>query len=183
MAGGNDYRDMAAGVDITNQGTITLATTQKALWLPARTLVLARDFKVGKTWKLTAGIILVTDGTAGNYIFGVGFGTGDAPAVIVIGASVAGTTVQTQLVIMEAWITVRSIGAAGTVSMYGRIQANVAVLASTLQPYNFPTAGVTVVSTLDMSLNTGAITFQAQRSGVGVWTAACAGVPLLEALN
>lgn len=183
MAGGNDYRDMAAAVDIVNQGAITLATTQKALWLPARTLIPARDFRVNKTWKLTAGIILVTDGTAGNYVFGCGCGTGDAPAVIVVGASVAGTVSQTQLVIMEAWITCRSIGAAGTLSIYGRIQANVAVLASTLQPYNFPTAGVTVVSTLDMSLNTNAITFQAQRSGTGVWTATCAGVPLLEALN
>ena len=183
MAGGNDYRDMAAAIDVIDQGSITLATTQKALWLPARTLILAKDWKVGKTWKLTAGIKLVADGTAANYVFGCGVGTGDAPAVIVVGASVAATVSQTQLAIMEAWITCRTLGTAGTVSIYGRIQANVAILASTLQPYNFPTAGVTVVSTLDMSLNTNAATFQAQRSGAGVYTAVAAGVPLLEALN
>lgn len=183
MAGGNDYVDMANAIDVVDQGAITLATTLKALWLPARTLVLAKDYKMGKTWRLTAGIKLVTDGTAGNYVFGVGFGTGDNPAVQVIGATVAGTVSQTFLAIMEAWITVRGLGTAGTVSMYGRIIAAVGILASTLQPYVFPAAGVTVVSTLDMSLNTNAPTFQCQRSGAGVWTATCVGVPLLEALN
>ena len=183
MAGGNDYRDMAANVDILDQGPITLATTQKACWAAARTLIPAKDFRVGKTWKLTAAIKLVADGTASNYVFGAGCGTGDAPAVIVVGSSVAATVSQTQLAIMEAWMTVRSIGTAGTVSIYGRVQANVAILASTLQPYNFPTAGTTVVSTLDMTLNTNAFTFQIQRSGAGVYTATCVGVPLLEALN
>lgn len=183
MAGGNDYRDMAAAIDVVDQAAITLSTTQKALWAPARTIILAKDFKVGKTWKLTAGLKLVTDGTSGNYVFGAGIGTGDAPAVIVVGPTVAGTVSQTLMAVMEAYMTVRSIGAAGTVSIYGEIRASVGLVASTLQPYIFPSAGATVVSTLDMTLNTGAFTFQCQRSGAGVWTATCVGVPLLEALN
>lgn len=183
MAGGNDYRDMAATIDVVDQAAITLLTTQAALWAPARTLIPASAWRVNKTFKLTAGIRFVTDVTAGNYVFGAGVGTGNAPAVIVVGATVAGVVSQTQLAIMEAWFTCRSIGTAGTVSIYGKIYANVALLASTLQPYGFPTGGVTVVSTLDMTLNTNALTFQAQRSGAGVWTATCVGVPLLEALN
>jgi hypothetical protein len=183
MAGGNDYRDMAAAIDVVDQGSITLATTQKALWLPARTLILAKDWRVNKTWKLTAGIKLVTDGTAGNYVFGCGVGTGDAPAVIVVGSSQAGVVSKTFMAIMEAWITCRSIGVSGTVSIYGMITPDLSGVLSTALPYVFPTAGVTVVSTLDMSLNTNAATFQAQRSGAGVWTAVAAGVPLLEALN
>ena len=183
MAGGNDYRDMAAAVDVLDQGSITLATTQKALWLPARTTIPARDFRVNKTWKLTACIKFVTDGTGGNYILGAGVGTGDAPAVIVIGPSVAGTISQTLIGRMEAYFTVRTIGAAGTISIWGEASVSVGLLASTLQPYLFPQAGATVVSTLDMGLNTSAFTFQCQRSGVGVWTATCVGVPLLEALN
>lgn len=183
MAGGNDYRDTAAPIDVLDQAAITLATTQKALWAPARTIIPASDWKVSRTWKLTAGIKLVTDGTSGNYVFGAGVGTGDAPAVIVVGPSVAGTVSQTLMAIMIAYMTVRSIGAAGTVSIWGEIRASVGILTSTLQPYIFPSAGATVVSTLDMTLNTGAFTFQAQRSGAGVWTATAVGVPLLERLN
>lgn len=183
MAGGNDYRDMAAAVDVVDQASITLATTQKALWAPARTLVLASDWRVNRTWKLTAAIKFVTDGTAGNYVFGAGVGTGDAPAVIVVGSSQAGVVSKTFLAIMTAYFTCRSIGTTGTVSIYGEISADLSGVLSTAQPYIFPTAGVTVVSTLDMTLNTNAMTFQAQRSGAGVWTAVCAGVPLLERLN
>jgi hypothetical protein len=183
MAGGNDYRDMGAAIEILDQGAITLSTTQKALWAASKTLIPASDFKVGRTWKLTAGLKLVTDGTAGNYVFGAGIGTGDAPAVIVIGPTVAGTVSQTLMAVMEAYMTVRALGASGTVSIWGEIRASVGILASTLQPYIFPSAGGTVVSTLDMTLNTGAFTFQAQRSGAGVWTATCVGVPLLERLN
>lgn len=183
MAGGNDYRDMAAAIDVLDQAAITLSTTQKALWAPARTVIPASMWKVGKTFMLTAAIKFVTDGTAGNYVFGAGVGTGDAPAVIVVGPSVAGTVSQTLLAFLTAVYTCRSIGTAGTVSIWGQIEAPVGLIASTLQPYIFPTAGGTVVSTLDMTLNTSAFTFQAQRSGAGVWTATCVGVPLLEALN
>ena len=183
MAGGNDYRDMAAAIDVADQGVITLSTTQKALWAPARTVIPASMWKVNKTFKLTACIKFVTDGTAGNYVFGAGVGTGDAPAVIVVGPTVAGTVSQTLTGVMEAYFTCRSLGTAGTVSIWGEARISVGLLASTLQPYIFPSAGATVVSTLDTTLNTSAFTFQAQRSGAGVWTATCVGVPLLEALN
>lgn len=179
----NFYRDLFSPPEVLDQSPITLATTQKALWTAPKTLLPANFWWVGKTMKLTAAIKLVTDGTAGNYVFGAGAGTGDAPAVIVIGATVAGTTSQTQLAIMEAYFQCRTLGTGGTLSIWGRIQANVAVLASTLQPYNFPSAGGTVVSTLDMTLATTALTFQCQRSGVGVWTATCVGGPFLEELN
>lgn len=183
MAGTNGYRDLACAVDVVDQAAITLSATQKALWAPARTLILAKDWTVGRTWKLTAGIKLVTDGTAGNYVFGCGVGTGDAPAVIVVGSSQAGVVSKTFMAIMEAWITCRTIGTAGTVSIYGKITPDLSGILSTALPYVFPTAGATVVSTLDMTLSTGAATFQCQRSGAGVWTATCVGVPLLEALN
>lgn len=183
MGSTNEYRDMFSPVEVLDQTAVTLATTQKGLWALPKTLIPANFWKVGKTMKLTAAIKLVTDGTAGNYVFGAGAGIVDAPAVIVVGATVAGTVSQTQLAIMEAYFTCRTLGPTGTLSIWGRIQANVAVLASTLQPYNFPTAGGTVVSTLDMTLATTGLTFQCSRSGAGVWTAQCVGGPLLEEIN
>lgn len=179
----SNYRDMFNPVEVIDQTAITLSTTQKALWAPAKTLVPANWWWVGKTVKLTAAIKLVTDGTAGNYVFGAGAGTGDAPAVIVVGPTVAGTVSQTLMAIMEATYECRLLGTAGTIAIFGEIRASVGVLASTLQPYLFPSAGGTVVSTLDLTLATTALTFQCQRSGAGVWTAACVGGPYLEELN
>jgi hypothetical protein len=182
MAGGNDYRDMFSPVEVLDQGVITLATTQKALWTAPKTLLPANFWKVGKTMKLTAAVKMVTDGTAGNYVFGAGAGTGDAPAVIVVGSSQASVTSKTFLMIFEAWFTCRLLGTAGTLSIWGRAFADLSGVLSTAQPYVFPTTGTTVVSTLDMTLATTALTFQAQRSGVGVYTATTVGL-FLEAMN
>jgi hypothetical protein len=183
MGSTNFYRDMFNSPEVLDQAAITLATTQKALWTPPKTLIPANWWWVGKVVKLTAAIKFVTDGTAGNYVFGAGAGTGDAPAVIVVGSSQAGIVSKTFLAIMEATYECRSLGTAGTLAIFGEIRPDLSGLLSTTTPYIFPTAGATVVSTLDMTLATTALTFQAQRSGAGVWTAACVGGPYLEELN
>jgi len=178
------YRDLRAPVSIIDESAITLATTQKALWPVARTILPANAWYVGKTYKITAALKLVTDGTAGNYVFGMGYGAGDAPAVIVISASRAAVVSFTGLAIMEGYATCRSlgVGTAATLSMWGIIVPELGAVLSTNQPILFPTAGTTVVSTFDPTVGTNALTFQAQRSGAGVYTITTVGL-FMEALN
>jgi len=167
---------------IVDESAITLGTAQKALWAPALTMIPANYWRPGRTIRVTAFGKATTDGTAGNYVFGVGYGAGDAPTPTVSGATVAGTVSQTNIS-WTAWaiIECRSRGATGTVRMFGEWRPAVALLASTLQPYTFPSSAP-ADSTIDTTVATNAITFQLQRSGAGVWTATTTNV-ILEELN
>lgn len=182
MADGIFYRDVRVPPVIVDQAAITLATTMKALWTTPSTVLPANYWQPGKTVSLTAHLKFVTDGTAGNYVFGMACGVGDAPAVIVGSSSQAGVTAKTFSVIMEGYATCRTIGTAGTLSMWGRAMPDLSGVLSTAQPILFPTAGVTVVSTLDTTLGTSSLNFQAQRSGAGVWTALATNI-YMEAMN
>lgn len=164
---------------ITDEAAITLSTTMKALWLPAKTLLPAGFWYARKTVRLTAFGKATTDGTAGNYVFELGYGSGDAPTPLVAGATVAGTVSQTNVSWKaEAIIECRSVGTSGVLRMWGQWSPAVALLASTLQPYIFPASAPADV-TVDTTAGTNALTFQAQRSGAGVWTMTTTGI-LLE---
>lgn len=155
---------------VADESPITLATTQKALWLPAKTLIPTGVWYPGKIVKLTAFGKATSDGTAGNYVFGVALGAGDAPAAIVTGATVAGTVSRTNDTWMaEAFAECRSFGTAGVLRLWGFISPVVSLLASTLQPYIIPAATPADIS-FDFTVGTNALTLQAQRSGAGVWT-------------
>jgi hypothetical protein len=185
IAGGADgifYRDQR-GTIFVDEAAITLATTQKALWVPARTILPATYFnRPGKTVKISAFGKATTDGTAGNYVFELGYGSGDAPTPLVIGATVAGSTSQTNITWRaEGYMELRSIGATGTCRLYGQWSPAVALLASTLQPYLFPASAPADV-TIDTTAGTNALTFQLQRSGAGVWTATTTNLSF-EAIN
>lgn len=183
MADGIYYRDMRQPFLIADESAaITLATTQKALWIPNKTILPAGYWTVGKTVKLTAAVKLVTDGTAGNYVFAMAYGAGDAPAPIVISASRAAVVSFTGLCIIEGYAVCRSTGTAGTLSMWGKAVPELGAVLSTAQPILFPTLGVTVVSTIDTTVGTNALTFQLQRSGAGVYTSTLVGL-VMEALN
>jgi hypothetical protein len=175
------YRSLWLPSHLTaDEGAITLATTMKALWLPAKTLIPAGFWYPGKKVKLTAFIKATTDVTAGNYVFGMGLGAGDAPAAIVTGATVAGTVSRTNDT-MEAhgYAECRTFGTAGILRLWGGWEPVVSLLASTLQPYKFP-ATLPADITFDFTVNTNALTFQAQRSGAGVWTMATTGLLMEE---
>jgi hypothetical protein len=182
MADGIYYRDMRQPFVTADQSAITLSTTQKALWAPALTILPANYWTVGKTVKLTASLKLVTDGTAGNYVFGMAYGAGDAPAPIVISASRAAVVSFTGHCVMEGYATCSAVGTAGTLRQWGFAIAELGAVLSTAQPITFPTAGVVTVSTIDTTVGTNALTFQLQRSGAGVYTATTTGL-IMEALN
>lgn len=182
MADGIFYRDLREPHIIVDEGAVTLSTTMKSLWLPARTILPANYWRVGKTVKVTAFGKVTTDGTAGNYVFELAYGSGDAPAPLAAGATVAGTVSQTNVSWMaEGYMECRSIGTSGTARMWGTWRPVVAVLASTLQPYLFPASAPADI-TIDTTVGTNALTFQLQRSGAGVWTATTTNL-LMEALN
>jgi hypothetical protein len=165
---------------LLDETAVTLATTMKALWPAARTSLPANYWYVGKVVKITAFGKVTTDGTAGNYVFELGYGSGDAPTPLVAGATVAGTVSQTNIS-WSAWAYAecRTIGATGTLRMWGQWSPAVAVLASTLQPYVFPASAPADV-TVDTTVGTNALTFQLQRSGAGVWTATTTNILLEE---
>lgn len=153
-----------------DEAPITLATTMKALWLPAKTLLPAGFWYPGKIVEIIAFGKATTDGTAGNYIFEVGLGAGDAPAALVTGATVAGTVSQTNVTWQSRiYAECRTFGTAGVLRLWGAITPVVALLASTLQPYLMPNVTPADI-TFDFTASTNALTLQAQRSGAGVWT-------------
>lgn len=165
---------------LVDESSVTLATTMKALWPAARTMLPANYWYVGKTVELVAFGKATTDGTAGNYVFELAYGAGDAPTPLVAGATVAGTVSQTNIT-WSAWayIECRAIGATGILRMWGQWSPAVALLASTLQPYVFPGSAPADVS-IDTTVGTNALLFQLQRSGAGVWTALTTGIILKE---
>lgn len=167
---------------LVDEAAVTLATTMKALWPAARTILPATFWYPGKILKISAFGKMTTDGTAGNYVFELGYGSGDAPTPLVAGRTVAGTVSQTNIT-WNAWayMECRTIGASGTCRMWGRWEPDVAILASTLSPYLIPSATPADV-TIDTTVGTNAPTFQLQRSGAGVWTATTTAI-VLEELN
>jgi hypothetical protein len=177
------YRNLRSVSHIlVDESPVTLATTMKALWPPARTITPANFWYVGKTVKITAFGKVTTDGTAGNYVFEMAYGSGDAPTPLVAGATVAGTVSQTNIT-WSAWgyAECRAIGTSGTLRLWGQWSPAVAVLASTLQPYVFPNATPADTS-IDTTVGTNGLTFQLQRSGAGVWTATTTDL-IIEELN
>lgn len=164
-----------------DETAITLATTQKALWLPAKTLIPAGVWYPGKIMKVTAFGKATTDGTAGNFVFAAALGAGDAPAAIVVGATVAGTVSQTNVTWhAELYAECRTFGTAGILRLWGFMRPAVALLASTLQPYLIPNATPADVS-FDFTSGANALTLQAQRSGAGVWSMATTSLHLQDA--
>jgi hypothetical protein len=185
IAGGADtalWRDVRQPYTIADQSAITLASTQKALWTPALTILPANYWYVGKIVKLTAFIKAVTGTTPGNYAFAMAYGAGDAPAPIVASVARAAVASQTSVIMIEGYAICRSIGTAGTLSMWGHARADLALMLSTNQPSLFPSGGTTVVSTIDTTVGTNAVTFQMSRSGSTAETAAAVGL-VFEALN
>jgi hypothetical protein len=185
IAGGAEggYRNLRAVSSIlVDESAVTLVTTMKSLWPVARTTLPANFWWPGKRVKLTVWGKVTTDGTAGNYVFEMAYGSGDAPTALVAGATVAGTVSQTAKVWKaEGYAECRTVGATGTLRMMGQWSPVVSVLASTLQPYEFPENTPADV-TIDTTASGNALTYQLQRSGAGVWTATTTNI-FLEELN
>ena len=181
MADGPHYRDTRTPFVVADQAGITLTTTHKALWSPTLTLLPANYWWVGKTIKLTA-YLKITTGTAGNYTYAMAYGAGDNPTPKVQSSARAYVaSVGPFGAFMQGYATCRSIGTAGTLAMWGMVYTDLAAQLSTAQPNVFPNDGVTVVSTVDTTVATNALTFQMIASA-GTHTVVTTNL-LMEALN
>jgi hypothetical protein len=181
-ADGIFYRDSRQPFLIADESPITLATTMKGLWLYPKSILPANYWTVGKLVKVTAWGKATTDGTAGNYVFGLGYGASDAPTSLGSGATVAGSTSQSNITWRaEAWFRCRTTGATGSLMAFGQWAPAVAVLASTLQPYTVP-ASAAAATSIDTTVGTNSLMMTLQRSSTGVWTATTQEL-VVEALN
>jgi hypothetical protein len=183
MADGVNYRDLRQPFVTADMPAITLAATQKMLWAYAGspTQLPANYWFVGKTVKLSALLKFVTGATPGNLTLGMMYGAADAAAPNVTSEAIAANASLTKSIFIQGYATCRSVGTSGTLAMWGcgHVDATTIALTGT---YIFPIGGVTVVSTIDTTVGTNHLCFQAMRSGSTAETIAPVGLTF-EALN
>lgn len=182
------WRDLRSPWQVTDLPSITLTTTQKMLWAPGAGNPMG-NFpafywdKIGKCVKLTA-LLKWTSGTAGNIAVGMAYGAADAAAPNVVSATRAAiASVGPFLVRMEGYATLATQpGTAASLSLCGFVDFPIDLMLSTVGgSFGFPSAGVTVVSTIDTTVGTNGLFFQALRSaGTDTVVPVCV---KMEALN
>jgi hypothetical protein len=187
VRGGADgifYVDSRPPFLIADQGNITLGTAMKALWgvgAGSPTILPANYWTLGKRIRLTANLKWTAVANTNTIQVAMAYGAADAPAAVVAATAVtpvSGTSVFSVYITGNA--TCRSIGTAGTLSMWGICHMPAGLTAGGAQP--FPSAGVTVVSTVDTTVGTNALFFEALRATAGTDTVAATDI-FQEALN
>lgn len=162
----NDLREPFISADIT---AVTLSSTDKALYPPSNFPVLGGQYfaRPGKKIRIRLFGRMTTAVTPGNLTIDVYYGDGtDANGVLLASsAAVALTASQTNL----SWecdveVHCRTTGSTGTLFATGMFNANVAVLASTLQPVMIPASAPAVSGACDLTAAK-IISVQAKRSG------------------
>lgn len=184
MADGIFYRDTRQPFSVADLTGTTLTTTQKMLWATGAaspTILPANYWTLGKTVKLTANIKWTAVANTNALTMGMAYGAADAPAAIVLSSAITPVSSTTTFsVFMQGYATCRSIGTAGTLSMWGVALAPIGLVAA--GNITWPTAGVTVVSTIDTTVGTNALSFTAARATAGTDTVLATNL-LMEALN
>ena len=169
MADGLFYNDLREPFIAADIASVTLATTDKALYPPSNFPVLGGQYfaRLGKKLKIRLFGRMTTGTTPGNGTFDVYYGTGaDANGTILASsATVALTASQTNLSWMaEVSVHCRSIGSAGTLFCTSYALFNNAVLANTLQPLLIPASAPAVSGSIDLTA-ANIISVQFKRSG------------------
>jgi hypothetical protein len=190
IEGGADgiyYRDRRLPHLVADQTGITMLTTQLQTWAVGAispTILPANYWTVGKSVKLTANLKWTCVANTNNITIGMCYGAAAAPTAIVVSSAMAATSSTTVFdVYIEGYATCRSTGTAGTLSMFGIAHVPVAMIASTVQTgVVFPSAGVTVVSTIDTTVGTNALSFTAARAVAAGDTVVATDI-FFEALN
>lgn len=162
----NDMREPFIGADPTS---VTLSTTDKALYPAANFPVLGGQYfaRIGKALKIRLFGRITTGTTPGNLTFDLYYGSGaDATGTIICSsAAVALTASQTNLSWMAEFdVHCRSLGATGTLFGTGFALFNNAVLANTLQPLLIPASAPAVSGSVDLTA-ANILSVQAKRSG------------------
>ena len=162
------YVDTRAPHLSADVAAVTLSTTDKALIPVANLPILGSNYFsfIGKLVRLRMFGRITTGATPGNGTVDVYWGSGaDANGTIICSsAAVALTASQTNLTWeLELFIRCRAMGASGSLFGLGMFNANVGVLASTLQPVMIPASAPAAV-TVDLTA-ANVISPQFKRSG------------------
>jgi hypothetical protein len=149
--------------------TVTLAGTNKALYTPGNFPILGGHFFgfIGKKLHIRLFGKITTGATPGNLQLGIYYGDGtDANGVLLASsAAFALTASQTNLSWeMDVYVRCLTPGSAGTLLATGIFNANVGVVASTLQPVMIPASAAGASAACDLSAAK-IISVQALRSG------------------
>lgn len=184
-AGDIYYRDRRQPFLIADSATsVTLSTTQKTLWAvgaTSPTILPANFWTLGRAVKITANLKWTAVANTNAVTIGMCYGAADAPACNVVATAVtpvSGTS--TFSVNISGYAECRSIGSSGTLSLWGVALAPAGL--TTAGPITFPSAGVTVVSTIDTTSAANALSFQALRATAGTDTVVATNI-IMEALN
>lgn len=169
MADGLFYNDLREPFFVSDLSAVTLATTAKALYTPSAFPVLGGQYfaRPGKKLFIRMFGKITTAATPGNGQFDVYWGTGaDANGTIICSSTaVALTASQTNLSwYLDLWVRCVTTGSTGTLYGVGQWGANVAVLASTLQPVMIPASAAAVSGSVDLTA-ANIISVQFKRSG------------------
>ena|SRR4249920_1847212 len=156
MADGLFYNDLREPFIAADQGTITLATTAKALYTASAFPVLGGQYfaRVGKKLRIRLFGKMTTGATPGNGSFNVYYGTGaDANGVaIMTGTPIAlvanGTNLSWEA---ELFIHCRSTGSTGTLFCTGKADFNVGLVLSTNAPIFLPASNALVSAACDLT--------------------------------
>jgi hypothetical protein len=183
-ADGIFYRDLRQPFIVADIASVTLATTQKVLWAvgaSSPTILPANYWTVGKTVQITANLKWTAVANTNGITPGMQYGAADAAACNVAATAVTPvSSTSTFDVFALGYATCRSIGTAGTLSMWGFFSLPIGLTVNS--PATFPSAGVTVVSTIDTTVGTNAVSFQAARATAAGDTVVVTNL-LMEALN
>jgi hypothetical protein len=156
MADGLFYVDSRAPFISADVAAVTMAATAKAIVPVANIPILGANYFsfIGKAIRIRLYGRITTVATPGNITVQFMYGTGaDANGVVVAAsAATALTASQTSMSFqMEGIIRCRSLGATGTLFGTGMFSANVAVLASTLQPVMIPATAPAASASCDLT--------------------------------
>jgi hypothetical protein len=169
-AGGLYYQDTRLPFNIADFSAVTLAATNKQLWLAAEyTPTYKNDWSPGKTFHLKAFGKMTTAATPGNLTVAVYYGTADALTTL-LATSAALTLIASQTNISwryEGYTTCRAVGASGSLIHTGILEIGTAVVAAgqALVP-----ASAAAAVTCDLTATSG-ISLQMARSGSTAETA------------
>lgn len=169
MMDGPFYLDLREPHFVSDLAAVTLSTTAKALYTASAFPVLGGQYfaRPGKRLRVRAFGKITTAATPGNGSFDIYYGTGaDANGVVLASSAALALTASQTNLSWELDLIVRCIttGSAGTLRCHGYWGANVAVLASTLQPAMIPASANVDSSACDLTAAL-IISVQFKRSG------------------
>lgn len=135
MSDGLFYNDLREPFLAADQSTVTLASTDKALYTASAFPVLGGQYfaRVGKKLRIRAFGKITTAATPGNGTWALYYGTGADANGVLLASSAALTLVAGQTNLsweVELYVHARSLGSAGTLFVTGKGFMNTAVMAA-----------------------------------------------------